>query len=26
MLAWMHGYTPAQASKRIDEKRRNALR
>ncbi|KLD74622.1 TIGR00730 family Rossman fold protein [Xanthomonas hyacinthi] len=26
MLAWMHDYTPAQASKWIDEKRRNALR
>lgn len=26
MLAWMRGYTPAQADKWIDEKRRNALR
>jgi uncharacterized protein (TIGR00730 family) len=26
MLAWMHDYTPAQASKWNDEKRRNALR
>lgn len=26
MLAWMRAYTPAQASKWIDEKRRNAMR